>query len=228
MVRKSIAALLMLLVGLSSCNKKPLPVVEPQITITEEEVIVGYDFAVLKGQCNYDEKINFIEVEVVNPENMSFGVGELFKATLNGNHYSVRLRHLSAGVTYDYHYIVGYGDTSAYYCDKQSLTTLLIDPVVTTNDLMANDSTRARVRGTVGFDGGAPVFERGFCWNTEGNPTVNDSVVRYYHSGTGEYDCWIYDLVYGETYHVRAYAKNKCGVGYGNTLTFVAGYPDEP
>lgn len=227
MVRKSIVALLMVLVGLASCEKKPQPVVEPRITITDEEVVVGCDFAVLKGQCNYDEKINFIEVEVVNPEYMSFGVGELFKATLNGNHYSVRLRHLSAGVTYDYRYIVGYGDTSVYYCDKRSLTTLLVEPVVTTNDLMANDSTRARVRGTVGFDGGAPVYERGFCWNTEGNPTVNDSVVRYYHSGTGEYDCWIYDLVYGETYYVRAYAKNRCGVGYGNTLTFVAGCPDE-
>ena len=227
MVRKSIVLLLVVLVGLASCGKKPLPVVEPQITITEEEVVVGCDFAVLKGQCDYDEKINFIEVEVVNPEHVSFGAGgELFKATMNGNRYSVRLKHLLAGVTYDYRYIIGYGDTSVYYCDKQCLTTSIYVPFVTTNDLLANEETRARVRGTVGFDGGAHVFERGFCWNTEGDPTVNDSVVRYYHWGTGEYDCWIYNLVFGETYHVRAYAKNSCGVGYGNTLTFVAGFPD--
>ena len=228
MVRKSIVALLVLLVGLASCEKKPLPVVEPQITITEEDVVVGCDFAVLKGQCDCDVTINFIEVEVVNPEYMSFGVGELFKATLNGNRYSVRLRHLLAGVTYDYRYIIGYGDTSVYYCDKQSLTTPIYVPFVTTNDMLANEENCARVRGTVGFDGGAPVYERGFCWNTEGDPTVNDSVVLYSHSGTGEYVCWIYPLVFGETYHVRAYAKNWYGVGYGNTLTFVAGCPDEP
>ena len=85
-------------------------------------------------------------------------------------------------------------------------------------------STRARCEGFVVRDGGHEVTERGFCWSTEPQPTIDGLCVKS-GSGTGAYRGYMSGLQRGMTYHVRAYAMNEAGVAYGDDLEFV---PDSP
>ena len=68
-------------------------------------------------------------------------------------------------------------------------------------------------------DGGAPVTERGICWNTSHNPTTNDSKLID-NSGSGSFSSNLTGLVAGTIYYLRAYAINSAGTGYGTEVTF--------
>ena len=68
-------------------------------------------------------------------------------------------------------------------------------------------------------DGGADVTARGVCWSTSANPTINDFKTSN-GTGIGAFTSSITDLSPGVTYHVRAYAVNSVGAGYGSDLSF--------
>lgn len=74
--------------------------------------------------------------------------------------------------------------------------------------------------GVVYYDARSSVTERGICWNTSGNPEVDVHNTTTNGSGTGSFTSMITDLEPGRTYYVRAYAKNKNGIGYGNQIVF--------
>ena len=75
--------------------------------------------------------------------------------------------------------------------------------------------------GGVSDGGGAAIIERGFCWNTEGKPTVLDFCVKDTESELGSFTAEITDLDANTQYYVRAYAANANGVaGYGEERTF--------
>ena len=63
-------------------------------------------------------------------------------------------------------------------------------------------------------DGGSPVTQRGVCWNTTGNPTLEDSNTIN-GTGTGAFTSNISGLSLGTTYFVKAYAINSSGTAYG-------------
>ena len=71
-----------------------------------------------------------------------------------------------------------------------------------------------RTGGIVTTDGGAPVLERGVCWGLMVNPTISGSH-SHDGSGLGQFETIISGLTPNTTYHVRAYATNSAGVGYG-------------
>ena len=95
-------------------------------------------------------------------------------------------------------------------------------------------STSANFGGEVGCDGGSVVSVYGVCWNTSGDPTINDSITMD-GSGTGTFTSLAANLEPGVTYYIRAYAKNDEGVGYGETMAFMTNkmyqtvtFPDIP
>lgn len=69
-------------------------------------------------------------------------------------------------------------------------------------------------------DGGSPITEKGICWATYENPTVddekciNDEPIEYWDLG-----CWMSPLKPASSYHVRAYAINCIGISYGNDVS---------
>lgn len=69
-------------------------------------------------------------------------------------------------------------------------------------------------RSLVLDNGGSEVTEKGFCWNRGGNPSLSDHVVK----ADRNFMATISDMESG-TYYIRAYAKNKAGVGYGEELS---------
>ena len=108
-----------------------------------------------------------------------------------------------------------YGNTDSY----TAMITVLLPPTVTTTAVSSLTQTGAVSGGTVTSDGGAPVTARGICWSTSANPTTANSKSTD-GAGIGSYTSNMTGLIPNTVYHVRAYATNSAGTGYGADLTF--------
>lgn len=97
-------------------------------------------------------------------------------------------------------------------------------PTVKTAAVSNISSNAASSGGNITSDGGGAISARGVCWNTEENPTTNDSLTND-GSGTGDFASTLTGLSSGTTYFVRAYATNSEGTAYGDQMTFTVGSP---
>lgn len=68
-------------------------------------------------------------------------------------------------------------------------------------------------------EGTSKVTERGVCWNTTGNPTINDIKIAT-GNGTDSFSVPISGLKPFTVYYLRAYAISSAGIGYGETWIF--------
>jgi len=93
-------------------------------------------------------------------------------------------------------------------------------PTVTTDEISGITATTAIALGTVTAAGNPSVSERGFCWKTTPNPTINNSKVAC-GSGAGGFNGTLTKLAPNTTYHVRAYATSAIGTSYGADITFL-------
>ncbi|MFH1242584.1 MAG: DUF1566 domain-containing protein [Pseudomonadota bacterium] len=100
---------------------------------------------------------------------------------------------------------------------------LLDTPTVTTTAISSITATTASSGGNVTSDGGSSVTAKGVCWSTAANPTTSDSHTSD-GTGTGSFTSSITGLSPGTTYHVRAYATNSVGPGYGSDVSFTTSY----
>lgn len=94
-----------------------------------------------------------------------------------------------------------------------------LGPTVTTAAISSITDNSAMSGGDVTNDGGATVTVRGVCWNTTGAPTTADDYTTD-GTGLGTFTSSLTGLIPGTTYHVRAYATNSVGTGYGEELIF--------
>jgi uncharacterized protein (TIGR02145 family) len=148
--------------------------------------------------------------------------------TIAGNHttdgtgsdsFTSSLTELTPGTTY---YIRAYATNSvgtAYGNELTFATTALAVPVITTAVISDFSYTTAVSGGNITSNGGSDVTARGVCWSVSANPTTDDGKTSD-ASGSGSYVSTLTNLVPGTTYHVRAYATNSVGTGYGNDLVF--------
>lgn len=82
--------------------------------------------------------------------------------------------------------------------------------------------TKAFGHGTITGTGGEEVTKRGICWNTGGNPDVNDDKVEEEGSfSTGTFSLNTTATLSGGTlYYAKAYAYNLVGYSYGAQVEF--------
>jgi len=67
-------------------------------------------------------------------------------------------------------------------------------------------------------DGGLAITQRGICWNTTGSPTTADNT--HILSGSGSpWTSYMNTLTINTTYHIKPFAKNSAGTGYGDEVT---------
>ncbi|MCX6306700.1 MAG: hypothetical protein NT040_17170 [Bacteroidetes bacterium] len=105
------------------------------------------------------------------------------------------------------------------YGTEVTFTTLPGNPAVTTLAVSGITQTTAVCEGNVSSDNGATVTTRGVCWSTSANPTTANSHTTD-GSGTGSFTSNLTGLTANTLYHVRAYATNSAGTGYGSDMTF--------
>lgn len=92
-------------------------------------------------------------------------------------------------------------------------------PVVTTSEISDILGTTASCGGTIIEEGTGTVLSRGVCWSVATTPTIEDSKTID-GAGAGKFISSLSHLIGGTTYYVRAYAKNKAGIGYGMAMSF--------
>ena len=132
--------------------------------------------------------------------------------------FSASLTNLQPETTY---YLRAYAvnATGVAYSTPITVTTLTPTiPTVTTDSVSGYNECV----GTVLADGNAPVTQRGFCYDTLPNPTLENGVILA-GDGMGEFTATISGLPIGKMYFVRAFASNAKGTAYGNQIHFLAG-----
>jgi uncharacterized protein (TIGR02145 family) len=104
-------------------------------------------------------------------------------------------------------------------CDRENEEMQQQPPVLSTRNVYSITPNSAICEVDIVNDGGAKVSARGVCWNTIQNPTIADSKTAE-GTGTGTFTSSVTGLTATTTYHIRAYATNSIGTGYGNELSF--------
>lgn len=201
-------------VFLSECKKDPKPDV---FRVTEVDVDASYKTAEINGSYTFS----------VIPDDMKIVYGEKddltdafsSKVNVGESAFHVNINNLSTETKY-YYCFECYSSHSSTRSEVHSFVTLKAEkPVVETGAVENITLNFATCGGNVVSDCGADVTERGVCWSTSPNPTINDNITTN-GNGTGTFTSNLINLTANTTYYVRAYANNSAGTGYGNEISF--------
>ena len=133
---------------------------------------------------------------------------------LNINNYNTGIESLYWDWGYDY-------DAYSVRCVRDEYNVNVVPPTVNTDSVVKRTDAVAACFGNVTSGGGATVTDRGVCWSTTPNPTIDSNHLSV-SNGMGSFNVLVGGLVTGTTYYIRAYATNSAGTGYGNDITFTA------
>jgi hypothetical protein len=134
--------------------------------------------------------------------------------------FSSSLTGLLPSTTY---YVRAYAtnNTGTAYGNEMTFTTLAISgaslPSLTTLVLTIS-RTSVVYQGNIDSDGGGVITAKGMCWSVNPYPTIGSSTSD--GSGTASFSNTINGLIPGTHYHLRAYATNSAGTGYGDDVSF--------
>ena len=202
---------------LFSCKKDNEPNIQ-SITFEREYFQYTPTTVTVSGVYAYDGRIDGIKMQVGQRNDLADA--RVFNANLDGTHFTVLVNNLQPGTEYHYCYEVDYGFSKPYKTETKTFATPADSPLVKTLEVMALDSITVRVKCEVVAEGGQEVTERGICWNTYGDPTLDDETKQHAAGGVGQYTLRMEGLALSTKYYVRAYAKNASGIGFGEVLEF--------
>ncbi len=141
--------------------------------------------------------------------------------TDDGTGYGVFTSNMTGLIPNTEYYYRAYASNSdvTSYGEEYTFMTLSSGPPIvetTVAELMSN--TSASSGGNITYSNEV-VSQRGVCWSTNPNPTLNDN---YTDDGTGigSYTSLIDGLEFSTEYYYRAYAINSIGIAYGEEMTF--------
>lgn len=142
----------------------------------------------------------------------------LTKDASGAGSYASQLRNLSPNTSY---YLRAYATNrfGTFYGSAVYFKTLVDSVKLITSEIVDITTTTATGGGNITSDGSGIISERGICWSTNPNPTIQDSKTSD-GSGKGNYVSSMTNLTRATTYYVRAYAINERAVSYGNNITF--------
>lgn len=143
----------------------------------------------------------------------------VYASAKTGN-FETTITGLTAGTTY-YYQAFAENDYGISYGKTYSFTTIVTVPSVTTVSVYDVTNNSATVDFRIDSNGGSSITAFGLVFSSWTNmPTINDSSVSSYYDSKGYFSRTISSLSGNTTYYVRAYATNRYGTSYGETLTF--------
>lgn len=92
-------------------------------------------------------------------------------------------------------------------------------PEVSTLKIKSVGAFQAHSKSFIQKDGGSSVSKRGFCWSESPEPGLND-ICTEDGWGSRMFRSYISELEPETLYFIRAYATNKTGTAFGETLSF--------
>jgi len=154
----------------------------------------------------------FIDTVAINNNNIIVfgnGIGSFSLNTtglLPGKKYYVRAFATNANGT-------SVGDTVSFTTKSITIPTI-------STDIVSNiTNAGASCGGNITNDGGSVVTNRGVCYSTSTNPTINNSI-SVSGNGTGSFLTTLSGLNASSIYYVRAFATNAIGTAYGVQRSF--------
>lgn len=201
---------------ISSCIKDPtLP-----ILTTDEPKEITINSAIVGGNVSEDGGAE------VTARGICWGIGSMpslddnFKASGTGpGEFSCTINGLDPNTKY---YARAYGENSVgiAYGNEVTFTTGIAPPAVTTGQISDVTATTAVCSGTIVYDGGAIITEKGICWSLTPEPDLQDSYTNI-ATGAATFSCSLSNLSGGTRYFARAYVKNEGGIfAYGEQTVF--------
>ena len=155
--------------------------------------------------------------------------------TINDNHtndgayegyFLSQMENLSPNTTY---YVRAYAINAVgiSYGEQREFTTKNgTAPIVSTPAVGKITSTTAACAGNIEDDGESEIIEKGVCWSTSQNPSINDNFTTE-GAGKESFKSDMVGLSPNTIYYVRAYATNGIGTGYGEVLALLtSGWED--
>lgn len=169
---------------------------------SEEKPIIGFYIATHPNVTEEDSCI------IVHEENITDSL-----------HFSYNVSNLEDNVTY---YVRAFAKNVmgfAWGKELSFVTTEILLPSVGATTLKYVSYTNAICSSEIISDGRGTISERGFCYSTTANPTIENN--KKVNEGVEPvYNSYLSDLTASTTYYVRAYAINSKGVAYGDQLEF--------
>lgn len=93
------------------------------------------------------------------------------------------------------------------------------NPVIMTSNITNLTYNSATSGGVFTQEGDLPILQKGVCWSTIQNPTINDNFTNE-GADSSNYVSQLSNLIDDTNYFVRAYATTQKGTFYGNEITF--------
>ncbi len=108
----------------------------------------------------------------------------------------------------------GYGN------ELELITADIVNATFVFTPMFIIGSTLAATDVEIINDGGNGITERGICWGTTANPTIENNKLKQIGTGIGKFRMMIGGLMEKTDYHVRAYAVNAKGLSYSGDIKF--------
>jgi hypothetical protein len=170
-----------------------------------------------------DEPLADIDVKVTNGDKI-----HSMTKTISDGTFSIEVR--LAEINDKYYILIGNNkvgtkqvEIPAFGTGEYNVGTITIKgptetPVVETTLVRVDGKNLVFCEGKVVEIGEAAVTERGICYGTS-TPTIKNSKISC-GEGKGGFSCQIEDIpdVHAKNYYIRAYATNKYGTSYGETI----------
>jgi len=137
---------------------------------------------------------------------------------VNGVNISSEATNLERNTTYHMRAFF-VNPTGEYYGNEIEFTTAIGEINITTKTIENITLNSATSGGIINDDGDGSIINKGICWSTSQNPTIDDSFIEE-NTNSYNYNSEITGLQENTTYYVRAYATNENGIKYGNEETF--------
>lgn len=187
------------------------------VHIEGENVVAQYPIATVTCMLQSDATIEEVTLQLSQTQDFAQFTSHTMTLQEDGS-YSAQLTSLTEDILYYIRYEVSNRYTSL--CVTQ-LTTLIVTakPELITTEAENVSMFSAMVGGNVLKDNGYDVTERGICYSTTENPTINETKLER-GKGIGTFTCELTDLLPSTVYYARAYATNANGTAYGQQVTF--------
>jgi len=149
---------------------------------------------------------------------------EFHNPTINDTHlasgsgmgsFTVTMTNLEYNKTY---YVRAYAKNEkgvAYGEEVSFITSEATQPIVSTLECSNVTTMSVDLSGNISDNGGWQICDCGFCFGIDPEPDINSHHISAGVVNSGNFQVTLQGLKAGESYYVRAYAKNSVGISYG-------------